>query len=41
MQSTREWPGATAAGTATTPDRPTRAAALLQVLAIGGYGVWM
>ncbi|GAB3779101.1 hypothetical protein [Dyella agri] len=43
MQSTRAWPGTIAAGTATTTliARPTRAAALLQVLAIGGYGVWL
>ncbi|MEW9622957.1 hypothetical protein [Rhodanobacter geophilus] len=41
MQSTHEWPGAIAAGTATPTDRPTRAAALLQVLATGGYGLWL
>lgn len=41
MQSTPEWPGATAVGTASPTERPTRAAALLQVLATGGYGVWL
>lgn len=41
MQSTREWPDAIAAGTAASIDRPHRAAALLQVLAITGYGIWL
>ena len=40
MQSTRAWPDALATGPATSA-RPTRAAALLEVLAIGGYGVWL
>lgn len=39
MQPTRAWPDTLAAGPASA--RPTRAAALLQVLAIGGYGVWL
>jgi hypothetical protein len=40
MQPTSPWPGAIP-GDATTPHDPTRAAALLQVLATGGYGVWL
>ncbi len=41
MQSIREWPDAIAAGTAASTARPHRAAALLQVLAIAGYGIWL
>src|SRR6185312_7288150 len=43
MQSTREWPDAIAADTAaaTSTARPHRAAALLQVLATTGYGIWL
>jgi sulfite dehydrogenase (quinone) subunit SoeC len=41
MQSIREWPDATATDTAAPIDRPTRTAALLQVLATGGYGIWL
>ncbi|HKR77205.1 MAG TPA: hypothetical protein VJR95_11090 [Rhodanobacter sp.] len=44
MQPTREWPDAIATGT-TTPvvsgTRPNHAAALLQVLATTGYGIWL
>lgn len=44
MQPTRERPDATATGVAMPAPsnaRPTRAAALMQVLATGGYGVWL
>jgi len=44
MQSTHEWPDAIAADMATpaVPSaRSNRAAALLQVLATTGYGIWL
>lgn len=44
MQSSREWPDAIAAGTpapAAIGTRPNHAAALLQVLATTGYGIWL
>lgn len=43
MQSTREWSDAIATDAAPPAPRarPTRAAALLQVLATGGYGTWL
>jgi len=40
MQPTHAWPDALATGSATSA-RPNRAAALLQVLATTGYGIWL